>query len=188
MGYATTYGCPEGSEAQYVCHDCPGERHEEYGRTRSGGFVKRGYLATLLAGLNDPQVWKDGIAQGKIIILPEVSGSFDPGTPKENKGFGSRKFTYGGRTMVWDWFDPNYKENYAFYNELSQRTDLIPFFTTSSLLNLFDQEAVLVGSNPITEELEDLVTWTGKATVISKNLPSQHDLAPIAEIFTCDFF
>lgn len=187
-GYAAIYGCPEGSEAIHHCHDCPGERHVEYARTRAGGFVKRGYYATLVGALSTLATWTDGVANGDIIILPELSGSYDPGTPKELKGFGNRKVTYGAREMTWTFSDPEYLDNYDFYNEITQRSNLIPFFITSSLLHLFDKEATIVGGDPIVDDLEEIVVWNGTAKIVSNNLPAKHALTGIEDVFTCATF
>src|SRR4051812_8632388 len=94
-GYAATYGCGGGSEALHVCHDCPADRIIEFARARSSGFIKKAYIDTLMANPIDQTLWDDGIAANNIIMIPETSGSYDPGSPKELPGYGDRKVSYG---------------------------------------------------------------------------------------------
>jgi hypothetical protein len=171
-----------------LCHDCPGGRTREFARVRGGGFVKKSYLATLMAGIDNPTVWQTGIDDGDIIIIPETSGSYDPGDPKELKGFGDRKVTYGPREMTVTFNDPDYYENYAFWNDAVDRTNFVPFFRTSGLVHIFDATASIKAKDPVADDLEEEVTWVVECKVTSKNLPSKHLLEPIASIFTCSNF
>lgn len=185
--YAYTYGCGE-SEAVHYCHDCPDGRSREFGRTLAGGFIKKSFLATIVADPTNQANWQTGIDDGMVIILPETSGTYDPGDPKELKGFGNRRVTYGKRTMKLTLNDPDYKDNYAFYNGIIDRTDLVPFFLTSSLLHLFDQPATIKAKDPVADDLEEEITWQVECEVVSKNLPSLHEYADIADIFSCANF
>lgn len=187
--YSSVYGCAE-SEAQHTCHDCPESRVREFARTRSGFFIKKAYLATLMADPTDAALWTAGIAAGDIIMLPQTSGSYDPGSPKELPGFGDRKVTYGPREMTLLLNDPDYADNYAFYNEIIDRTDLIPGFRTSSLIHIFDTVAAIKGSDPVADDLEAEVIWNVECKVVSKNLPSIHRMAAddITTVFSCSTF
>jgi hypothetical protein len=187
MGYASQYGCAE-FEAVHFCHDCPEGITAEYARTRSSGFIKKSYLATLLSAPTTLATWVDGVASDDIIMIPETSGSFDPGTPKELKGYGNRKSSYGPRTMKLSFIDPDYYENYNFYNELSGRTDLVPFYRTSSLVHIFDTECSVTASDPVADDLEEVIVWSVVCDVISKNLPQKHPIAEIEDAFTCATF
>lgn len=182
--YAANYGCG-GSEAVHVCHDCPDGRVREFARTRSSGFIKKGYLATLLATVTTAATWQTGITAGNIIMCPETSGAFDPGTPKDLKGYGNRIKSYGPRTMKLSFNDPDYADNYAFYNDIINRTDLVPFYRTSSLVHIFDTEASIYGSDPVVDDLQEEVVWNVVCEVISQNLPSKHQIAAIESVFTC---
>lgn len=187
MSYSSTYGCGS-EEAVHTCHDCPDGRVREFARVRHGGFIKKDYLATIAADPTLLASWTNGITAGNVIILPETSGSFDPGTPKELKGFGNRKKGFGPRTMKMLINDPDYADNYHFYNEIVDRTDLVPFFVTSSLLHLFDTEASITASDPVADDLEEEVFWNVECEITSKNLPSKHQVATILEVFACDTF
>ncbi|MDB5199147.1 MAG: hypothetical protein JWO92_1110 [Chitinophagaceae bacterium] len=187
MSYASSYGCGD-TDAVHVCHDCPDGRVREFARTRSAGFIKKAALATVLAAPTTEATWTDGITAGDVIMCPETSGSFDPGTPKELKGFGNRKVSYGPRTMKLSFNDPDYAGNYAFYNEISGRTDLVPFYRTSSLVHIFDTEATVIASDPVADDLEEEIIWNVVCEVISQNLPTKHEIADIEAVFGCPTF
>lgn len=187
MSYSSVYGCGE-QEAVHVCHDCPDGRVREFARCRSGAFIKKSYLAAVMVDPTDLAVWTAGIAAGDIIIVPETSGSYDPGDPKELKGFGDRKVSYGPREMTLILNDPDYYENYAFYNEIINRTDLVPVFRTSSLIHIFDVPASIKAKDPVADDLEEEVTWICECKVTSENLPSKHKVATILSVFACPNF
>ncbi|MDF2381313.1 hypothetical protein JMG10_07545 [Nostoc ellipsosporum NOK] len=185
--YSYQYGCGE-NEPVHVCHDCPGGREREFARTRRSGFIKESYLPTIAANPTSLAAWQTGIAQGLITILPETSGSYDPGDPKELKGYGDRKVTYGPRTMTLTINDPDYEDNYHYYNEIGNKTDQVPFFVTSSLLHLFDKPAAIKAKDPVADDLEEEIVWQVECQVVSSNLPSKHKVATILSIFTCPNF
>ena len=185
--YASTYGCGV-FEAVHYCHDCPGGRVREFARVRSGAFVRKSYLATLMVNPTDILKWQAGITAKQIIVLPETSGSYDPGDPKELKGYGDRKSSYGPRTMKLTMEDPDYYENYAFYNEIINRSDLVPVFRTSGLIHIFDTVASIKAKDPVADDLEAEVVWLIECDVTSANLPQIHKSEKIESIFTCATF
>lgn len=187
MSYSSTYGCGQ-TEAVHTCHDCPEARLVEFAGARSSGFIKEAYLPTLLANPTVLQTWLDGIEDGSIIVLPQTRGSYDPGDPKELKGYGNRKFSYGQRTMTLTVNDPDYVDNYHFYNEISQRTDLVPFFVTSSQVRIFDTVASIKAKDPIVEDIEEVIDWQVESQVVSVNLPIMVAKQNIASVFTCSNF
>lgn len=185
--YSSTYSCGE-EEAIHVCHDCPDGRVREFARVRSGGFIKESYLPTILVDPTSLAAWEAGIASGDIIIVPQSSGSYDPGEPKELKGFGNRKVSYGPREMTLSLNDPDYYDNYAFYNGIKNRTNLVPFFKTSSLVHIFDTVASIKAKDPVADDLEEEVIWTCECKVTSENLPSKHKITNILSVFTCPVY
>lgn len=172
-----------GSEAVHIYTACAGDRSTEFARTRGSGFIKQSYLPTLMTDPTDKTAWDTGIASGDIIIVPRTSGSYDPGTPKELAGFGDVKSSFGAREMKLSFNDPDYVDNYAFYNEISDRTDLVPYFRTSSQVRIFDTPASIIASDPVADDPEATVIWNVVCTVLSKNLPSIHALTTIADLF-----
>jgi len=187
MSYASTYGCGS-SQAVHSCHDCPDGRVREFARARSGAFIQKDYLAEIMVDPTDIAVWQAGVTSGDIIILPETSGSYDPGEPKELKGYGDRKSSYGPRTMKLLLADPDYYENYAFYNEIINRTDLVPVFRTSNLIHIFDKVASIKAKDPVADDLEEEVVWQVECEIVSVNLPSIHSSDLILSVFSCPTF
>ena len=186
--YAYLYGCGEDSEAVHYCHDCPGQGQRESAGARSGALCRIGYLPTLMANPTSLAVWQAGVANGNIIIIPATRGNYDPGEPKELPGYGDTKVSYGDRTMILNLIDPDYEENYAFYNEISRRKDMVPIFRTSSLLHIFDKPAVMKAADPVGEDIDTDVVWNLNCQVVSGNLPSLHKAANVMSIFTCPSF
>jgi hypothetical protein len=184
MSYGSVYGCG-GTLPVHTCHDCPESRVVEFAGVRSAGFIRKKYLATLLSAPTTAATWTDGITSGDVIIMPSTYGSYDPGEPKELKGFGNRKTTYGMRTMKVTFNDPDYLDNYHFYNDLSQRTDLVPFFNTSSQIRIFDKAAFTKAKDPVVEDIEEQITWLVESTVISANLPRLVPITGLEDVFTC---
>lgn len=184
LSYSEIYGCSLDLGAHY-CDPCLDER--EYGRARSGGYIKKSYLDTLLTDPTDLAAWTDGIAGGNIIMIPETSGSYEPGDPKELKGYGDRSVTYGTRGMTLTLFDPNYVSNYPFYNAITRQSDLVPFFRTSSLVHIFDTVATIVAKDPVADDLEAEVVWEVTNKVTSANIPAKYPIASIASIFVCNY-
>lgn len=174
-----------GSEAVHFCSECPGDRVREFARTRSAFFIKKAYYNTLIVDPTDKDLWNAGISSGDIIICPQTSGNYDPGDPKELKGYGDLAFNYGPRAMKLVFNDPDYLDNYAFYNEISSRNDLIPGFRTSSLVHIFDTPASIKAKDPVDDDLEAEVVWQVECDVTSINIPSKHQLATIEDVFTC---
>jgi len=185
MSYSLLYGCSEDLGIHY-CDPCLSDR--EFARTRSGGFIKKAYLATLLANPTDITLWQAGIASGDIIMIPETSGSYDPGNPQVLKGYGERKETYGPREQTLIINDPNYVANYAFYNNIGNQQDLVPFYRTSSLVHIFDTVASIVAKDTIADDIAGEVIWEVTCKVTSINLPTKHTIASINSIFVCTSF
>ena len=185
--YASSYGCGS-TEPVHTCHDCPEAREREFARTRSSFFVKKGYLATLLATPTTLATWTTGITNNNIIIIPNTSGSYDPGDPKELKGYGDRSKSYGPRTQKLVFNDPDYADNYHFYNEIVDRDDYVPGFRTSSMVRIFDVPASIKAKDPVADDLEEEVVWQCECEVISKNLPVMVPVATIASVFSCSNF
>jgi hypothetical protein len=132
--------------------------------------------------------WVAGIIAGKIIVVPETAGEYDPGEPKVLKGYGDRVETYGARTMTLKFNDPNLVANYEHYNGLGNQTELIPFFRTSSQLRIFDKPATITAKDPVADDLESEVTWEVSAKVVSVNLPSYHVITNLINtVFKCSY-
>jgi len=173
-------------EDEIGTHTCsPCNNNREFARTRSTAIIAKDYLPTLMVDPTDPTKWSDGVTTGKIIVIPETSGSFDPGDPSELKGYGDNKSSNGPREQTLNFFDPNYKDNYAFYNGITNISSKVLAFRTSSLIHIADVTASIVAKDNVEDDLEAEVTWNVTAKWTSINLPSIHDAVPLADIFKC---
>jgi hypothetical protein len=185
MSLSNAYNSCDTQLPDHFCDPCPDNR--EYGRIRSAGFINKTYLATLIAA--DPTLaasWQDGIDAGEIIVIPETSGTYDPGDPKELKGYGDRKNSNGPRDQQLSFFDPNYYDNYQFWNTIADATQYIPFYRTSSLVHIADVPASIYAKDPVEDDLEAEVSWNAIVKWQSRNLPTKHDATNLKdEIFAC---
>lgn len=174
-------------EEELGVHTCdPCNANREFARTRSAGTISKDYYATLMANPTDPQKWQDGIDAGKIVVIPETAGSYDPGDPKELKGYGDTKNSNGPRDQTLNWFDPNYRDNYGFYNGITNITSKHVFFRTSSLVHISDVTASIVAKDPVADDLDEEVTWNVTAKWTSINIPTIHDASNLGDIFKCN--
>lgn len=174
--------------ASHICNPCPENSEREFARARSSGFVFSDYLPALMVDPTSVALWTAGVQQGKIIVVPETAGSYDPGDPVKLKGYGSRKETNGPRSMTLNFQDPSLVENYDHYNGLGNQTELVPFFVTSSQLRIFDKPASITAKDPVADDLEAEVVWDVTAVVVSNNLPSTHSAANLLNtIFKCSY-
>ena len=139
--------------AAHLCNPCPDPSEREFGRVRTAGFIFSDYIAALMANPTSVALWVTGIQTGKIIIVPETAGDYDPGDPKSLKGYGDRSDTKGPRTMTLKFIDPNLTDNYPHYNGLGNQTELIPFFRTSSQTRIFDKPASITAKDPVADDL-----------------------------------
>lgn len=177
MSYAAS--C-EDELSVHVDNPCP---DREFGRVRSVALIAKDYLATILANPTDPLKWQEGIAAGKITIISKTAGSFDPGDPKELKGYGDNKSSNGPREQTLTYFDPNYKQNYGFYNGITNVTNRVIAFRTYSLVHIADVTANIIAKDPVEDDLESEIVWNVTAKFTSINLPQIHDAAALNEIF-----
>jgi hypothetical protein len=166
---------------EHVYDPCPENR--EFARVRSVALIRKAALAAILVNPTDVTLWNTAIAAGNAIIIPETSGNYDPGDPKKLKGYGDRKETNGTRSQKLVFNDPNYEQNYQFYNNISEVNDLVVAFRTSSLIHIADVPASIFAKDPVEDNLEAEVTWMVTCDWESKNLPQKHASVTLDAIF-----
>jgi hypothetical protein len=179
------YSSCEDELGVHTCDPCNQDR--EFARVRSVAIIAKDYLSTLITA--DPTLaatWQAGITAGKIIIIPDTAGSFDPGDPKELKGYGNTKNSNGPREQVLTYFDPNYRDNYAFYNSITNISSKVIAYRTSSLIHIADVTASIVAKDPVADDLEEELTWQVTCKWTSINLPALHDATLLTGIFKCN--
>lgn len=182
MAYSDIYGsCDETIDA-HVCSTCD-DYAIEHGRIRRGAWVSSSVYDTIIGDPTDPTAWTDAITAGTVVILPELRGTYDGGTPKLVTGYGDRKEKYLGSDFKASIIDPIYKENYAHYRSLVGKTTWHFAYLTETQVHITGVPVTVAPKNPITENVDDEVTWQSDISWFEYFPPQPFD-APM-EVFTC---
>lgn len=171
--------CSEVDLVKPVCEPC-GER--EHGRIRSIAFIKKG------TSLSNPAVvteWNSGIEAGTILIIPETTGTFDGGTPKEGKGYGNKKTNILGYDYVLNISDPNYIGNAKFWDAIKKSGDYKVAFRTETQIHISDEVVTITPKNAIEEDIESEVVWQAEVKWFQKNLVVPNNAEALTDIFRC---
>ena len=179
MSYTTAYDeCDDQLEPHYsrTCDD-----ETEKARIRRGAFIHKSVLATIIADPTDNEAWEVAIADGKILIMPELAGTFDGGTPKMGPGYGDQKETFIGSDFKAVVKDPLYKENWGFYKSLAGKSSYHFAYCTETQVHITGKPVTVASKNPITDNIEDNVIWESELSWFEKFTPAPHD-AP--DVFT----
>lgn len=161
-------------------HQCDPCAPLEAARVRSIGILADDWVFN---DPTDPAEWQAGINAGKIIIIPQTSGSFDGGTAKTITGFGDipeQNLTY---TFKVSYRDPNYAKNTAFYDSLKFSRNFRVAYRTDTLIHIADKPAVFTPKAAVDDDLQGIVVWAVDVSWISKFLPQP--VAIPAGIFEC---
>jgi hypothetical protein len=162
---------------EHYCNDCDDVEH---GRVRSVAFLKKTFAFT---DPTDPTEWETGIANGDIIVIPEVLGSFNGGDPVTGTGYGDQSEKLTGYNFELLFKDPNYANNADFYNAIKSSRGYRVAYRTENFVHISDNTVSVVPKNPVTEDLTSEVVWDVAVRFSQGDLP-----APVATpdgIFTC---
>ena len=166
-------------DTPYTCNPCP---DGEGGRIRSLVLVKKG---TEISIPIDAEEWEADIVAGNIIILPEVRGSFDGGTPRMVAGYGSNTEIKVGDDYVLNVSDPAYADNAVFWEESERHTWNI-CYVSEKVLVYVPAEVQLMAKAPIDEDLNAVVDWDIELRWFSRVKPIvAGDYADIKNFFRC---
>ena len=166
-------------DTPYTCNPCP---DGEGGRIRSLVLVKKG---TEISIPLDAEEWEADIVAGNIIILPEVRGSFDGGTPRMVAGYGSNTEIKVGDDYVLNVSDPAYADNAVFWEESERHTWNI-CYVSEKVLVYVPAEVQLMAKAPIDEDLNAVVDWDIELRWFSRVKPIvAGDYADIKNFFRC---
>jgi hypothetical protein len=176
MGIYYPTGC-DTEVGNHYCNECADIEH---GRVRSVAFIKKDFA---FSDQTDPTEWETGVANGDIIIIPEVLGSFDGGSPVESTGYGDQQSKITGYNFVLTYKDPNYKENADFYNALKNSRNYKVAWRTETLTHVSDNTVSVIPKQPVTENLTDEVVWDVEVKFSQGNLAEP--FATPAGIFAC---
>lgn len=158
----------------HVCVGCPSD-DVEHGRIRGLAFIDKDYLPTLIADPTDATKWTAGIVDKKIIIIPEVSGSYDGGSPVEGPGYGDEVSRLIGYNFTLNYKDPSYKENAAFYNAMKYSKRHVIAFRTETQTHLAEKPVRVTPKNPVTDDITAEVVWDVEAKWSQADIPAPFD-------------
>lgn len=159
---------PAGCESQIPDHVCDPCEAREKGRIGSVAYIKKEFEFT---DPSNPEEWRTGIEAGDIIIIPEVTGSFDGGSEVEGPGYGRQATSLIGYNFTSNFKDPNYKNNCDFYNGLKNSRAWRYAYVTETQVHLTTNPVVSIPKNPVTEELNSDVVWDVTVKWSDSNLP-----------------
>lgn len=175
MSYSIYYpnSC-ETAVPDHVCDGCIGN-DVEHGRVRSIALIAKSYYATLIADPDDPTLWTAGVADKKIIIIPETSGAYDGGSPIYGPGYGDITDRLIGYAHTLTYKDPNYKLNAAFYNALKLSGGFHIAYRTETQNHISGKPVRCTPKAPITDDIASEVVWDVEVKWNEINIP-----APVA--------
>ena len=139
----------------HVCTDCG---DVENGRVSSVAFIKKAYISTLKADPSNPTTWTTGILSGAIKIIPRTSGSFAQESVTGN-GYGRVKERLIGYANTLTYRDPDYKENWGFYNGMKDAKSYHVAYATETLIHISDEPVTIKPLQPVEDDLNSEVTW-----------------------------
>jgi hypothetical protein len=140
------------------CSPC-GSMEVELGRVRGLCFVHESYYPVLKADPENVDKWQDGIDQGKILVIPKTSGTFDGGSPVEIAGYGDTESQLIGFKFALAIKDPNLKGNTPFYNTIKKNSSYHVAFRTESLTRISDYPVTVIPKAPVEDDLNSAVVW-----------------------------
>lgn len=167
----------------HYCDAACGDSTEK-ARIRRGAWMRDTAYATIMADPTDAQLWTDAITAGDVIVLPQLTGTFDGGAPKYGPGYGDLKEKFLGSDFTAVIKDPVYKENWAHYKSLAGKSNWHFVYITESQLHVSGKAVNVAPKNPITENVDDDVVWEAEIKWFEKFTPAPHD-APLS-VFVCE--
>lgn len=178
MAYSVYY--PSGCSTSVPDHYCDGCPVIEQGGIRSVAFIKEGFDFT---DPTNPTQWQAGIASKDIIIIPNVFGDFDGGSPVEAQGYGDQATRLTGFNFQLTYNDPDYKNNADFYNAIKRSTVYRIAYRTQTLTHISENNVTVIPKNAVATELTSALGWNVLVKWSEGDLPVPYDTP--AGIFTC---
>jgi hypothetical protein len=175
------YDCNDDTLADYSCVDCVDNL--EHARIGQGGFVHKSYYETLMADPTDASIWQTGITDGKIVIMPNLRGTYDGGTAVTSPGYGRVSLKTTGYNYTANIHDPVYADNYDFYASLVGNSGWHFAFLTETQGRITQVPVNVSPKDPITDSLDDAVEWQSDISWSAKFAPKPFT-APQA-VFQC---
>lgn len=162
---------------EHFCDDCEAK---ESARIRSVFFVKEGYE---FSDPTDKTEWQTAAAAGNVVVVPKTRGQFDGGSPNYGPGFGDEEQRYINSTFKLNYFDPNLKNNYEFYEAKKRSKTWCVGYRTESLVWISDKPCTIAPKAAVSDNINEGVEWEVEVTWNSANNPEPFNMPD--DIFTC---
>jgi len=180
--------CDQGADAlQHVCDPCT----RELGRVRGVLLIDPGFnLASLIEKLKSgtseavsqaQTAFETGVAEGKIHLISETTGSYTP-EAQTGDGYGDEADRVLGYNHSLAFNDPSYAGNRDFW-AAAEKSKFIVGWRTETLLHFSDKAARIQALDPVETDLNSAVVWQVTATWSSKEKDQLAPLDPLAKYF-----
>lgn len=166
---------PSGCDPVIPAHFCDECGQLELGRVRSVGLIRDDFTFT---DPSDPTEWQTGITAGKIIVIPETNGSYDGGVPKEGQSFGDQIFRNTSYTHTAQFRDPNWKENYNFWNSIVYSRSYSLAMRTETQIVLSGVTVNFEVKQEIPEDITTEIVWAITSKWQNQALAKAYDTPP----------
>lgn len=153
---------------EHICNTC---ETPEGARIRGLALIKKTFS---FADPTNPTEWTAAIASGDAIIIPETSGSLDS-SPKYGKGYGDLKQKLIGDEYTLKVFDPNYKQNCAFWNAIKYNRNFKGAYVTETQVHMIEEALSIAPKAPVADDVDGEVVWEIDFTWSSKYHPCAYD-------------
>jgi hypothetical protein len=181
--YVDYYGnCVETGLDPHVCEPCD-DAAPEHANISSGAWIHQDAYAAIAANPTDAATWQAQIDLNLVMILPNLRGTFDGGTPTLGNGFGRKKSEYISSDFKATITDKVYKRNWAHYRSLVGKNTWYFCYVTETQGHISGVPVTVAPKNPITDSVDDIITWQSDVTWTEFFTPAPFD-APL-EIFGC---
>ncbi len=134
------------------CSDCP---TKELGDVRSVFFLKENSPFT---DITDQSEWETKINAGDLVVFPYTRGTVEC-TPLESNGFGDQITTTDGYDYVLNGEEPQYQNNWAFWNAIKNSQIYKAGYRTETQVHLSDNTARVQPMNPVGDDKKGQVNW-----------------------------
>ncbi len=169
-------GCDE-AIANYTADCCP---TKEGARIRHVWFQKTTY--TFVDPTSQAE-WETAVANGDVVIIPNVRGQFDGGTATKSEGFGDVVEEFESFEGLATFTDPNYLANVTNYNALMKSKTYKFGFCTETYGFVTDVAASFTPKMPVQSDIKQSVYGDIEVKFVQSDL-----LVPFVypqDIFTC---
>jgi hypothetical protein len=170
MSYLISGAC--GTVGVHTATEC---LPHEKGVIRAIAFIDKD---TVVADYSDPTEWATNVASGAAKVVKFLSGSYDGGSAKFDKGYGAVATIYVNSTHKLSINDPNFLNNETFWNEIQKSSAYKVVFVTDTLVHVGTKPCTIFAKKPVADDFESdvigmvEVEWKQRDLVLAHPKPS----------------